>query len=157
MLVLQRQDEFTFSVTVCNSGDGLQYHPSRSDAETFPKRKQRTAMHCGIVSRRHLLDTATLFLLLRMNVPQVRRLLHAHADPALCCCALPLTLRIFFCCASCCLAAQEGHGPQLFYEAVLPHLLGGVAAAAAVLADPASTAKHGDWDTPQRAGTCYYR
>jgi hypothetical protein len=58
---------------------------------------------------------------------------------------------------SCCLSVQEGHGPQLFYEAVLPHLLGGVAAVAAVLADPASAAKHGDWDTPQRAGTCYYR
>jgi hypothetical protein len=155
MLVLQRQDESTFVVTVCNSGDGLQYHPSRSDAETFPKRKQRTAMHCGSVARRHLLDTATLFLLLRLNVPQVRSVPRAHALQRFA--AAYSDASDFFCCPFCCLPAQEGHGPQLFYEAVLPHLLGGIAAAAVVLADPASTAKHGDWDTPQRAGTCYYR
>lgn len=127
MLAFRRTGPESFSLAVCNSGDGLQYHPESSPPESYPKRKNRTAMHFDGLSRATLTDATTCYALLRQQVP------------------------------------GEGHGPAFFYEWVLPLLLGesskgessGVIKRA--LADVEAQAKHGDWDTPQRAGTCYYR
>ncbi len=74
MLVFERTGEDVFSLTVCNSGDGLGFHPS--SAEGFhPKVKQRTALHFAGLSRTTVVDPATAFFLLKLRHKTVSNLL----------------------------------------------------------------------------------
>jgi hypothetical protein len=51
---------------------------------------------------------------------------------------------------------EQGHCAEVFYSAILPFICQGVNLRD-VLTSPALQDKHGDWETPQAAGTCYYR
>ena len=49
------------------------------------------------------------------------------------------------------------HGPSVLYESLLPHLAGDVQLQDALRAAEASGVRQGEWETPQKTGTCYYR
>ena len=49
------------------------------------------------------------------------------------------------------------HGPRVLYESLLPHLAGDVQLQDALRAAEASGVRQGEWETPQKTGTCYYR
>jgi len=54
--------------------------------------------------------------------------------------------------------AHERNGPHIYYQLYLPYVCDGDPAAFAARShDTADSSTAGDWITPQRAGTCYYR
>ena len=56
MFAIQRQSFDRFSVVVCNSGDGLQYHPS--NPEDMPKIKYRTSIRLNDIHEDRISDKA---------------------------------------------------------------------------------------------------
>jgi hypothetical protein len=67
LYILRNQGEEKFSFTVCNTGDGLQYHPSRFDQSSGLELKQM-AMTVWDIPRERLTDSSFWVLLFRMQV-----------------------------------------------------------------------------------------
>lgn len=67
LYILRNQGEEKFSFTVCNTGDGLQYHPSKFDQSSGLESKQM-AMTLWDIPRERLTDSSFWVLLFRMQV-----------------------------------------------------------------------------------------
>jgi hypothetical protein len=67
LYILRYHGEEKFSFTVCNTGDGLQYHPSKLDPSSGLELKQ-IAMTIWDIPRDRLLDSSFWVLLFRMQV-----------------------------------------------------------------------------------------
>ena len=67
LYILRNQGEEKFSFTVCNTGDGLQYHPSKFDQSSGLELKQM-AMTIWDIPRDRLTDSSFWVLLFRMQV-----------------------------------------------------------------------------------------
>ena len=119
----------TASLTVCNSGSGIQRHPST--VSFYPKYKYRTALHLPDLPWHKLCSDSTAYLLL---APMVREL-HSGSEPG---------------------ATADGGKDFSLYEVALPHLVPEGAVEAAVQAAEAR-GLHGEWETPQVSGMCYLR
>jgi len=51
----------------------------------------------------------------------------------------------------------DAHGPSALYQFLLPHFMGPHQLPDAQVAELEVEGRHGDWETPQRSGTCYFR
>ena len=117
IFVILRHPGDTFSLTVCNTGGGTQYHPASSAA--YPKGgKVRAALNIPGIPLARLTSPAFLYMLAKMEL--VRR---------------------------------EENSAESLYEVLLPYLSG------VPLRDATREplAKHGQFESVQRAGTCFFR
>eukprot|EP00939_MAST-03C_sp_MAST-3C-sp1_P001539 g1539.t1 len=63
MHIIERTDEKTYAFVTCNTGEGVEYHPSnRSD---YPKTKSRTAIRVPNIPKERMLDEAVWYLLFK--------------------------------------------------------------------------------------------
>lgn len=117
IFVILRHAGDTFSLAVCNTGGGTQYHPASSAA--YPKgSKVRAALNIPDIPLTRLTSPAFLYMLAKMEL--VRR---------------------------------EENSAESLYEVLLPYLAGGPLRDAT--REP--LAKHGQFESVQRAGTCFFR
>jgi hypothetical protein len=126
VLVLQRgsgDDSNTGSVTLCNTGQGVENHPS-SVANFYPKNKYRTALHIGPIPWWKICDDSMIYTFLRSFIPLNYRL------------------------------NDGSNGPPSMYQTSLPYLVGGPVEP--VIQANEEKGLHGDWETIQRSGTCYF-
>jgi hypothetical protein len=113
--IFERISESNTRFTVCNSGQGLNYHPKSE--KDFPETKHLTSLSIDQVPWSRITDEGFLFTLINLYT-----------------------------------SADNNDPHEVFYFDLLPHLAG-VPLAEAV----ARTEQVTDWDTSQRAGTCFYR
>lgn len=116
--IIERSSDSKFSFTVCNTGEGLGYHPMLGASLSGHKAKYKTAMFVGEIDENRVTSPDVWFMILRLK-----------------------------------LHPSKHNEPKLFYEVILPHLAG-VSVHEIVEQDMDAC---GHWETPQRAGTCFYR
>lgn len=117
MYVIEKTNKNTISWITCNTGEGIQHHPTTM--KFFPKQKRKLAIRIDNIPIERLANQAYLYLLFRMQKFE-------HKD----------------------------HGDGLYYNVVLPFLIGKSRALSAAWNHDD---QYGQWETPQKAGTCFFR
>jgi len=65
--VVERTTEDTFAFVTCNTGEGVEYHPSLS-ATFYPKEKRRCAIRVADIPAKRFLDPAVWYIFFRQRV-----------------------------------------------------------------------------------------
>ncbi|CAE7525563.1 unnamed protein product, partial [Symbiodinium sp. KB8] len=113
--VVERNADGSARFTVCNSGQGLGYHPQST--KSYPSMAALGSMSLDNIPWSRVVDPGFLFSLVNLFTNN---------------------------------RSHESVG--YFYDVLMPHLAGEPLNTAV-----ARTEQVQDWDTPQRAGTCFYR
>lgn len=154
LLYIYQRHARRFSLVVCNTGGGVQYHPST--VQHYPKQKHRTALYIGDIPVSRITNSSFLYMLLKLQL--VRRVVVVAAVAAVVvlhiaaclvsphACAMPTSFLISQ-------TRKEENCFDMVYEVLLPYLAG-MPLAAAIARD---AGKHGDFETIQRSGTCFLR
>jgi hypothetical protein len=66
MHVVEREVGGTYAFVTCNTGDGLQYHPTHGGS--YPKEKQKTAMRFGAIPPERALEPSLWYMFFRQKV-----------------------------------------------------------------------------------------
>ena len=66
--VIERADDMSYAMVVCNTGSGVDYHPSQMLGDTYPKTKRCTAMKVANIPQSRIVDEAVWFLFFKMKV-----------------------------------------------------------------------------------------
>ena len=66
--VIERATDGSYAMVVCNTGSGVEYHPPKMLADTYPKTKRCTAMKVPNIPSQRMVDEAVWFLMFKMKV-----------------------------------------------------------------------------------------
>ncbi len=66
ILMIERMSESNYSFIICNSGNGVQYHPS--NASSTPKIKYQTTVRFNNIPSERMLDDGFWYFIWRMKI-----------------------------------------------------------------------------------------